>query len=67
MTITKELLAKAKRLANENYESWGHWIVEAYSDDELSEHLGEFESLEKWVDVRISIAEIHEERINDRW
>lgn len=27
----------AKQEARDNYESWGHWFLEAYTDDELAE------------------------------
>lgn len=62
MVVTPELVSKAKKLANDNYESWGHWVVECFGDKELAEDLSDFETLEEWVDIRIAIAGIHEER-----
>ena len=62
MLVTKELIAEAKKLANDNYESWGQYIVECYEDSELAESLKDFTSLDEWVEVRISIANIYEER-----
>ena len=62
MIITPELIVEAKELANDNYESWGQYIVECYEDRELAESLKDFDSLEEWVEVRISIANIYEER-----
>jgi len=62
MLATKELIAEAKKLANDNYESWGQYIVECYEDSELAESLEDFNSLEEWVEVRISIANVLEER-----
>lgn len=62
MLITPELIAEAKKLANDNYESWGQYIVECYTDEELEECLEDFNSLDEWVEVRISIANIYEER-----
>ena len=62
MIITPELIAEAKELANDNYETWGQYIVECYEDSELAESLEDFNSLEEWVEVRISIANIYEER-----
>ena len=62
MEITKELMANAKKLAQENYESWGQWIVEGYGDEELAQDLADHASLDEWVDIRISVAEIHRER-----
>jgi hypothetical protein len=62
MTITPELITKAKKLANDNYETWGQYIVECYEDSELAESLEDFTSLDEWVEVRISIANIYEER-----
>jgi hypothetical protein len=62
MLVTKELIAEAKKLANDNYESWGQYIVECYEDSELAESLESFDTLEDWIEVRISIANIYEER-----
>ena len=62
LNVTPELVSKAKKLAHDNYESWGQYIVECYTDSELAESLEDFNSLEEWVEVRISIANIYEER-----
>ena len=62
MLVTQEMIVEAKKLANNNYESWGQYIVECYEDSELAESLEDFDSLEEWIEVRISIANIYEER-----
>jgi hypothetical protein len=62
LNVTPELISKAKKLAHDNYESWGQYIVECYTDSELTESLEDFNSLDEWVEVRISIANIYEER-----
>jgi hypothetical protein len=62
MVVTTDLIAKAKKLANDNYETWGQYIVECYENSELAESLEDFTSLDEWVEVRISIANIYEER-----
>ena len=62
MIATKELITEAKKLAQDNYESWGQYVVECYEDNELAESLEDFDSLDEWVEVRISIANIYEER-----
>jgi hypothetical protein len=62
MVVTTDLIDKAKKLANDNYETWGQYIVECYEDSELAESLEDFDSLEEWIEVRISIANIYEER-----
>ena len=67
MIITPELIAEAKKLANDNYESWGQYIVECYEDSELAESLEDFDSLEEWVEVRIRIADTIEERSSNWW
>jgi len=46
MIATKELIAEAKQLAHDNYESWGQYIVECYEDSELAESLEDFDSLD---------------------
>ena len=62
MLVTKELIAEAKELANDNYETWGQYIVECYEDSELAESLESFDTLEDWVEVRIAVAEVYSER-----
>ena len=62
LNVTPELIAEAKKLTNDNYETWGQYVVECYEDSELVESLKDFDSLEEWVEVRISIANIYEER-----
>ena len=62
MVATKELITEAKKLAHDNYESWGQYIVECYEDSELAESLQDFDSLEEWVEVRIAVAEVYAER-----
>ena len=62
MKITPELMGKVKKLAQDNYETWGQYVVECYTDEELREDLSDFSTVEEWVDVRISVANILEER-----
>jgi len=62
MIATKELIVEAKKLANDNYESWGQYVVECYTDSELEKDLSDFDSLEDWVDIRIRVADVLEER-----
>lgn len=62
MLITQELIEKAKKIANENYDSWGQYVVECYTDKELSADLSDFSTLEEWIDIRISVANVLEER-----
>lgn len=62
MLVTQEMIVEAKKLAQDNYESWGQYIVECYEDSELAESLEDFDSLDEWVEVRISIANIYDER-----
>ena len=62
LKVTPELITKAKKLAHDNYESWGQYIVECYTDSELAESLESFGTLEDWVEVRIAVAEVYAER-----
>ena len=62
MLVTKELIAEAKELANDNYETWGQYVVECYEDSELAESLESFDTLEDWIEVRIAVAEVYGER-----
>ena len=62
MKITPELMSRVKKLAQDNYETWGQYVVECYSDEELREDLSDFSTVEEWIEVRISVANILEER-----
>ena len=62
MNVTPEILAMAKALANQNYSTWGQWVVECYSDEELIADLKDFPDLAEWMDVRIRVGEIYAER-----
>ena len=61
MIVNEELISKAKKLAQDNHETWGQYIVEAYTDDELVLDLAHFNTLEEWVSVH-RVANILEER-----
>jgi len=62
LKVTPELITKAKKLAHDNYESWGQYIVECYTDSELAESLESFDTLEDWIEVRIAVAEVYADR-----
>ena len=62
MLVTQELIFKAKKLAQENYMSWGQYVIECYEDSELQESLESFDTLEDWIEVRIRVADVYAER-----
>lgn len=62
MIITPELIVEAKELAQDNYETWGQYVVECYEDSELAESLEGFDTLEDWIEVRIRVAGVYAER-----
>jgi hypothetical protein len=61
MNVTPEILAMAKALANQNYETWGQYVVECYTDDELIADLQDFQDLAEWIDVRVRVGEVYAE------
>lgn len=61
-TQTDEIVAKAEKLAYENYETWGNWVVECFTAEELAEDLKRHASLEAWVKHREDLAGIYDER-----
>jgi len=67
MIVSEEILNKAKNLAQDNYETWGQYIVECYTDEELTENLSDFDTIEEWVDIRKSVANVIEERWDSGW
>ncbi len=62
MLVTQEMIVEAKKLSQDNYESWGQYVVECYEDSELAESLESFDTLEDWIEVRIAVAEVYAER-----
>lgn len=62
MNVTPEILAMAKALANQNYETWGQYVVECYTDDELITDMQDFQDLAEWMDVRVRVGEVYAER-----
>lgn len=62
MLVTQELIVEAKKLAQDNYERWGQYVIECYTDSELEKNLSDFDSIKDWVDIRIRIADVLEER-----
>ena len=67
MIVKDELLNRIKNLAQDNYETWGQYIVECYTDDELKESLVDYDTLEEWVEIRKRVAEIYEERLSSKY
>ena len=57
----KKTLENAKKLALDNYETWGQWVIETYEDSDLQDQLDEYETLEQWVVLRVSIANAFKE------
>ena len=49
---------EAKRLASENYDTWGDTVVECYELHELVDSLAECASLEDWVQVMKDVADV---------
>ena len=49
--VSAEEVVKAKKLAEENYETWGDTVVECYGLTQLVESLEDCESLDQWVQL----------------
>lgn len=69
---TKEELARqAFRLAEENYETWGQYVVETMTDEEIEDSFididGSLMSLSEWTSIRKTIAERYSEIENTAW
>ena len=67
MRATPELLSQVKQMAQDNYETWGQYIVECYTDKELADNLSDFDTLEEWIEIRKSVADVLEERWDSGW
>lgn len=67
MAPTKENIEKAKKLAEENYSTWGQWVIECYTDSELGENLEDFRTIEEWVKVRQDVAGYYKEIESTAW
>lgn len=59
--VSVEEVIEAKRLASENYDTWGDTVVECYELEELVESLGDCDSLEDWVELQKTVAGIRED------
>lgn len=62
MIADKEMIARVRKMAEDNYDSWGQYVVECYTDKELVNDLADFNTLQEWVDIRIAVAEVIAER-----
>jgi hypothetical protein len=62
MIADKEMVAQVKQMAEDNYDSWGQYVVECYTDEEIVKDLANFDTLEEWVDIRIAVEKVIEER-----
>ena len=56
------LMAEARKLSEENYSTWGQYIVEATTDEELVDDLQDHTSLKDWVDTRERVADVLQDR-----
>jgi hypothetical protein len=54
-------VVEAKKLATENYETWGDTVVECYELSELVESLEDCESLDEWVELMKDVHGIRED------
>ena len=63
----EKTVENAKKMAMDNYETWGHWVVECYTNDELQEELDEFDTLKSWINIRISVADARKEIEDTAW
>ena len=54
-------VVEAKKLATENYETWGDTVVECYELSELVESLEDCESLDEWVQLMKDVHGIRED------
>lgn len=52
---------KALELAQDNYATWGQYVVETTTLEELQEQLEDFDTLEQWVEVRERVADAYRE------
>jgi|TARA_B110000263_G_scaffold249457_1_gene267113 hypothetical protein len=56
--VKVEEVIEAKRLASENYGTWGDTVVECYELEELVESLADCDSLEDWVQLMKDVASV---------
>ena len=56
--VKVEEVIEAKRLASENYNTWGDTVVECYELEELVVSLAYCYSLETWVQLMKDVASV---------
>ena len=54
------MLEEAKRLAQENYDTWGHWVVECMTDSDILESIFT-QTIEEWVKTQEAVAGVYKE------
>ena len=57
----------AKKLAGENYETWGQWVIECMSDSELLEDTLDYDTIKDWVDMRKGVGSVFKEIEDTAW
>lgn len=63
-----ELVAEAKRLANVNYSTWGQWVVETMTNEEIAELLEDCNNdIKEFVERRIRVANYYSEIESTAW
>lgn len=63
-----ELVAEAKRLANVNYSTWGQWVVETMTNEEIAESLEDCNNdINEFVERRIRVANYYSEIESTAW
>lgn len=62
-----DIAARAAAIAMENYDTWGNWVVECMTMQEIREAVEEAGGLEQWVQLQIDVQKRRDEIINTRW
>ncbi len=62
-----DIAARAAAIAIENYGTWGSWVVECMTMQEIGEAVEEAGGLEQWVQLQINVQQVRDEITNTRW
>lgn len=63
--VPDSMVEEAQALAEENYSTWGQYIIECYNFEDIRQNLLDYKGrpykMEAWIEMRKRVADIHQE------
>ena len=63
---------QAKKLAEDNYSTWGQWVVECMGMKEITASFQRYDesgemTLNEWVEIREAVGDHHQDIMDTAW